>query len=681
MTSKKSAQSRSQMPNPLDLRLFATLPKRGQFFSLSRNFNPAEITTVFTELKAMVIGPTPPLGQADWHCHFQHTGSGNGKWNTTVSAFAVVFDHVPSFLASPAPIERRCGYVVLVEIELLKGAQHPRYLFVQRLHLDNPCTVIDLQFNPPACDELRLETFLEPFTNQASRFESISMRPMGMSKTDIRRKVIEAYDVQIAVSSLGLNRVVAGSLRVVQPAGAATYRRLSLSPRLRKLQQAGEKLSLTDLADWAASIASELDEANTKATLSSSFLRSFAAPAPSLKGEAAQSVLVDVPVLRELIDGFAYRIVDISKQAATQPRSEAVGNGLLEAMDNAIVLTADNQVAGKFVGVVPGYTKAKIVIKVMSRTCTLTLENCDWGVQALPSSSNTQPETVRLDRFINEKKAFRVLLKNGAMMFSAEGAFEDAEIRRSAKLLLNIMRPVAPELEQVITEKGVPTAKATAFQQTSSFHVIEAVISASHDWLLLDDGGTEWCDYMSLADAGATTAPEVRWYHAKVKRVKDRANGADLPMNSSDGSRSASGLQEVVGQAVKNLGRIRMNSKNEDVKKRRKEWGKIYQWPDKSKVSSSMQRLRRAPQAHAGSSATSQVTAFLDAYDLATANPHTIFEVALVVPNYQKATLEQSFNKLGTKKGTQTAAQMFWLLSGFMHSCLEVGVRPVIYCR
>lgn len=683
MKSTKSAPSVAPAvtpkDNPLDLNKYGKLPARGQFFVLSRNFTPPEIKGIFVELKAKLSNQALPPGQGDWAGRFPYAGSspGGAQWKAVVSAFAVAFDHVPSFLDSPEPVEKRCGYVVLIEIELLSSPQNPFYLFVQRLHLDNPCAGLDQASSLPTCHELELEMFLEPFTKGTSRFESISMRPMSMSHSDVRRKVIEAYDVQTAMSSLGLNRVVAGSLRVVQPAGAAASRRFSLSPRLRKLQQTGEKLSLSALTEWAAGIAVELDGAKN---LSSAFLRSFAAPVPSLKGKAAQSVLIDVPILQKLVEDSGYRIVDTSRRAKTQPRPIDDFKSLIESMDDVVSLSEQSPSSGKFVGTFPGSSGASVAIKVMNRTCTLTLGNCQWGVQETPSVSNPSPPTIPLDRFLNEKKAFRVLLEHGTIMFCAEGAFTDADIRHSATLLLNIIRPFTNDLGVVVTEKGTPTANAPAFDPTSSFGVIESVISNSHAWLLCDDSKKEWCDFLSMSEANPTTPPEVRWYHAKVNRVKDSKSKQDLPMNVTRSSASASGLQEVVGQAVKNLGRIRMNSTHGDVKKHRKGWECLYTWPDEPTIQSAMPCLRRTP-GGPGSTSPSAIDAFLKTYDAATANPHATFEVALVVPNYKKSALESSFGKLGTAKGTQTTAQMFWLLSGFMHSCIEIGVRPVIYCR
>jgi len=157
-------------------------------------------------------------------------------------------------------------------------------------------------------------------------------------------------------------------------------------------------------------------------------------------------------------------------------------------------------------------------------------------------------------------------------------------------------------------------------------------------------------------------------------RKKPLAAAANRPM------RSASKLQEVVGQAVKNLGRVRLQQPNQNVEDRISNWAKVYAWPDGKKLVSSMPRLRKSPQG-LPVSMTSRIKAFLNACSVAGASPVTPVEVALAIPNYSKGGLESSFPKIRTKSMAKTTPQVSWLLSGFMSNCVEVNVVPVIYCR
>lgn len=684
MTVSHLSHAATSAANQLDLSQNGKLPICGQFFSLSRQFTSNEIAEVLASLKLGLCGLALPLGTKDWYCIQQaENGTLNGiGWGAKTSALVAEFSGAPTFLDASNPIERRYGYVILMEIELDIGNSKPNYLFVQRLHIGDPCVAEVASGTKPACTPLGFETFLEPFTDKGTRIESIAMRPMGISRLDLRRKVLDSHDVQATISSLGLNRIVHGALRVVQEGGSTSNRRLSLSPRQRKLKQAGDKLSLSDLAQWAAGIAIEFDKAKAVANLTSSFLRSFAKPTITLAGATAQSVLIDTAVLRELLDvgNGAYQIVDMAKAADVSPRSSVIFDALLTAMDDAIHLKPVVGAPQRFVGAIANAKPVEVHVDVRSRTCTLSLKNCDWGVKPnAHAGAITAP--IPLGRFINEKKAFRVALNNGTMLYCSEGAFSDGDISQSAKLLLNIIRPMAAALNPVVTEKGNPVQGATTFDPTSSFYVIENTLSASHPWLLCDDSNNEWCDFMSLRlpTPLATGPSEVRWYHAKVNRRKDQ-NGNYIPMGLTKGAVSATGLQEVVGQAIKNLGRIRMQSKHSDVKERSKFWKTDYVWPDATRTASSMPRLKFMV-GGATTRTPASVSNFLKDYETALSNPHTLFEVALVVPNYKKITLENAFKRLGSKYASQTATQIFWLLSGFMHSCLEIGVRPVIYTR
>jgi len=176
--------------------------------------------------------------------------------------------------------------------------------------------------------------------------------------------------------------------------------------------------------------------------------------------------------------------------------------------------------------------------------------------------------------------------------------------------------------------------------------------------------------------------PKITWLHAKVKRKKDGSGALKSMGSGKRGSSSASGLQEVVGQAVKNLGRLRLRRNSDGVTGaagRSGKWLENYQWPDDATGTvAGFKRLCTSPAG--GVPTTTDIDAMLKDFDAAANNSNTVYEVALVVPNYRRSTLQNVFKNLGTSRSSETAPQLFWLLSGFMSSCIEVGARPIIYC-
>ena len=299
-------------------------------------------------------------------------------------------------------------------------------------------------------------------------------------------------------------------------------------------------------------------------------------------------------------------------------------------------------------------------------------------MSALPFFVKIDGVKERLDQFIERKKLFRVLLENGSVLFSPEGAFKDGNIAESAKMVLEMFQPRSV-LASVTTEKGSASTRAN-FDNDSSFFVIRQHIAGAAKWLICDDATNEWCDFLSFENTGV--GPKITWLHAKVKRKKDGSGALKSMGSGKRGSSSASGLQEVVGQAVKNLGRLRLRRNSDGVTGaagRSGKWLENYQWPDDATGTvAGFKRLCTSPAG--GVPTTTDIDAMLKDFDAAANNSNTVYEVALVVPNYRRSTLQNVFKNLGTSRSSETAPQLFWLLSGFMSSCIEVGARPIIYC-
>ncbi len=209
---------------------------------------------------------------------------------------------------------------------------------------------------------------------------------------------------------------------------------------------------------------------------------------------------------------------------------------------------------------------------------------------------------------------------------------------------------------------------------------------------MCDDGPTEWCDFLAIA----TARPSMSWIHAKVQTVEDPklkvirkkavkaarlAAAANQPIPpipakltlpvSKSPSRSASALEEVMGQAVKNLARLRTPINDVAFESKSADW-----------VNNSCSLLQpalipRLVKALVGTDEKDISTTFQSIAE----HPLAQLEVAIVVPNYSKSDIEGEFHRIAAGKTEANVLQMFWLLSGFMHSCLEVGAEPVVYMQ
>ncbi|MET5013442.1 hypothetical protein AAHH80_41415, partial [Burkholderia pseudomallei] len=65
--------------------------------------------------------------------------------------------------------------------------------------------------------------------------------------------------------------------------------------------------------------------------------------------------------------------------------------------------------------------------------------------------------------------------------------------------------------------------------------------------------------------------------------------------------------------------------------------------------------------------------------DAAAIAPHAVDAGPIVVPNYSKTHVESELAKSATGDAQPSVLPMFGLLSGFMHGCLEVGAKPLVF--
>ena len=286
---------------------------------------------------------------------------------------------------------------------------------------------------------------------------------------------------------------------------------------------------------------------------------------------------------------------------------------------------------------------------------------------------------------LNKHKSFRVVFDKGQALYCSEGAYASANTTLAVEQLIHIFKPIKA-LESITSEKGEVPPKATHFEKTSSFYIIETDPDITHkdSILICDDDTREWCDYIEIS----AKPTRIRWLHAKVQQLeKDQRartsakksgshSGAPsplpkklLPMSSNDTS-SASKLQEVVGQALKNLSRLRVTKQDHEFAPRRDKWLTQYcVLPTKGEIN----RLRRPVNLNADK--------LDDIFDDAASNPTALYEVGIVIPNYSLRYLEDEMKKILIGKASQHVLQAFWLLSGYMHACLEVGAQPIVFVR
>ncbi|WP_145538617.1 hypothetical protein [Yersinia alsatica] len=138
-------------------------------------------------------------------------------------------------------------------------------------------------------------------------------------------------------------------------------------------------------------------------------------------------------------------------------------------------------------------------------------------------------------------------------------------------------------------------------------------------------------------------------------------------------------MQEVVGQAIKNLGKVILSDTNIDVKKNL--WTKGYSpsiktpkgQPKKASFNSKINRIKY----HSNFKFDHIKKHILDIMS----SPNCQREVVLAVNFVKKSHIDDLIIKAKDKKLSSHESQLLWLMSSFVSSCVEVGVRPKVLCR
>jgi hypothetical protein len=642
--------------------------RTGQFYKLSRSLTHAEHNGIVEAVVVKNIDPAvvalSGLGASERREVRSSTlGSGNVS-NVEVFGTLVVqplLQEASIASAAGGLKELRFAHMLLLEGAVQIGSNHgQRYAFISRDGLDSPFEGDNLKVITKLTRAEMLNPFLSSsITNaDAGRIEEISMRMMNVSRIGLRRKVVEAYDVESSVSSLGLHRSIPGTMRVRLPRSAGVGTAVTISTGRHSVRAGSTRVKLSTVVDWFAQCVLRMDAENGKA-LQNGFLKEMAEPLTSLDGLDPGSLLLDYSVLDEVglgADGLEW------KTTIATPKSWTSVSTMLEAFDDPVPLIPSVRKPPRsgcrvFEGSlqVAGGSSVIVEVEVENALCRLAVKR----IGALGKYVENGKD-IHFEQLINRESALRIAFAGGQVLYASEGAHRSGNLQLAVRRLLSSVTGVK-SLQKVVSEKGDVTPADIKFQPDSCFDVIESdTVLCSGDTLVCGDANDEVFDYLDIDLA----KKRLRWLHAKVLKSKNKTTGAAIAVGSRAGSLSASALQEVVGQAIKNLAFLRRETSDPTFAAEVATWSGICTLPKPARIA----RLRK------GSQPDLKVMTILHS-ELAQ------HEVAIVVPSYSKKLLERELPLILSGGASQYTIQLFWLLSSFTHACLEVGATPLIFMR
>lgn len=159
----------------------------------------------------------------------------------------------------------------------------------------------------------------------------------------------------------------------------------------------------------------------------------------------------------------------------------------------------------------------------------------------------------KLSTYLNQENKFLITFSEPAYAYAERQLFRDLNLINSIDGLLRIFES-KDALASVTSEKAVGQRE---FGTDGIFRFVEDSVVSANAYLVCDDLGDEWADYISVDTT--SNPPRLQFLHCKHKHE----------------SSSASDLQEPIGQAVKNLSRMSLGS-TEFSDKTDNKWGRNY---------------------------------------------------------------------------------------------------------
>jgi hypothetical protein len=577
-------------------------PANGQILSLAKPLSKRAVELAFGAATEKASGRPVSRVVRDK----RQTKDGEDFWASLV-CFPI--ERPVQFLAKTNLKEKTYGFLLLLEVEV--GGHWFLGIFKHQSGsisdwLENKATLLSRRKLTNAFSD-------------GTTVSKLSLQRMSVSKHELRAASYEAADLKTSLPMMAASRCAVRAIRFNDDIWGS----VSVSITTSRVQHSGGRCEIEDLAELVVVVAEE-----TLENKQSSFLDTFARAIPLAELPAntePNSILFDWTVLLETdqLELFKRDLeggpnVEVNKRILHR----LFGESLSLVGDGAVWEFAKNP--AKPLGTFRATTTKYSVVSILDDRLIVY------------DTRNNQP--ISLAKWVRENNAYSITLTEPEYFFGSGALYHRANFSREIDSVRNCLQ-VQEALADATSEKGKPKKEDTAFPVNSIFRAVEQSIYQDRDALCCVDLGVEWADYLCIKENALI------FIHCK-------------------GAKQTSGAtkyQEVVGQALKNLGRTR-SSPAEFESKLKKTQKKEY-W-----AGTKIRRLRDAEQDW-GSFQNAMMTLLRD--------PNAGKEVHLVVTMLSLA----AFNAAADGPRPPYFVQLIWLLASFIDSCREMGAKPVIVCR
>jgi hypothetical protein len=603
-----------------DLRLRTS----GRFYRLYSRISRPKIKAIFSEIHASHKSDDPQI---------QHRIHAFGV-NTAIVDYTVIpYEEEPSFLEGTSIREQRFGLIMLV--------QYRGYACVSlagRISFsDSNVELIARRVEHDAIADL---------LSDAEQIERVSYRNMSLAPGGIRARTIEADDLRTTLPPLGLNRQI---LTAVRARHANTSR--SARPSTGHITKVSPRATFQRYVAW---VAEEIDRIHLRSavlsgspTVGSRFLQYFAQRVKRRDlplGVRPTAVYLDLARLEQgIADGeFAVFLVNSANRQATPTRiPDELAHAVIQVLREPGIVQPHT---GDISTVLFDGFVAEFSLRANKQSYSLSSPSLRDVRIGHGVGSNLQT----INEWLREHSALFISMTDARFTFANGSLFRDERIAAQAPALLSCLH-ACHVLSQCTSEKDDMslTQQSTTFSANSVFGAVETTIAAADGLLICDDLADEWADYIGIDE----TTNTITLYHAK--------HGTPTT--------GASTFQVVVGQALKNLGRL--SAIREDLETKKDVWSRTYQTLN---ITTCIERVRRG----------GDVDSFITAYENVSSQTARRTRVALVVSFVSKLELEETVERMRIQADLRPHEQQrVWLLASFVNACREIGAEALIFCR
>lgn len=511
--------------------------------------------------------------------------------------------------------EKKLSYLLIVEIE--------DYVVIVRKNVSHLSPFLN---QLEVIEGNRLGNVL---VNDETVFQQLKLTSMNMNENAMRNKSYEANNLENAMPTFGSNQNIIQTARLRTSDGLCT-----LNINTSRIAKFGNKRHILTLVVWMDNFTHALENYNG----ATSFLTKFALPV-SWKNKYLQlepvALLINVFTLQNFIQNLENRtIYRQSKQ--NQDRYDDCTELFNRLTINGVKCLQLTKIDDK------NYSCSELndgIIVRKNKTGLKLVASKTFGSFYCKDNSG---EFIPLIDVINMLACFTVSFTDYSYIYSGRRIYQNSKITEDMDTILSIFEGNV-SMKTVTSEKGEYTADRTEFSENSIFYVVENEYFPNADSLICDDMGNEWADHIAIR--GNT----ISFIHSKF---------------IGKTSLSASYFQEVIGQAVKNIGNLT---------------------PDDAALENKRKcLLGYMKNTHISKCRIGSVQEFIDKFKYLRNTPNLTKEVCVAIDFISRDKLKDAFDKIKNNrplKQKHSVLQMVWLLNGFISICKERDLHCRIFCK